>query len=154
MQPIPYPLNPVFKSISLQLRDKDVVRDHVKALHKCRQIASVALPLSIDAVTPTWKDIRLVRHGLPLVKSCWLTWITSSFHVCLNFQEDLVRDFPRHRGEANQPVIPQVVRSPFFKDGNDVSLFPVTRVFALPFQCGEWLGNHISQFLQKPWMRV
>lgn len=70
-------LTPVIKiiqfltTVSLQLREKDVVGDHVKGLQKSRQMTSVALPLSTDGVTPSQNATRLVGQDLPLVKP-WL----------------------------------------------------------------------------------
>lgn len=55
-----------------------------KYLHKFREITSIALPLLTSAATHSQKAIRFVRHDLPLVKMCWLSQITSAFHMCLN----------------------------------------------------------------------
>ncbi|KAK4827891.1 hypothetical protein QYF61_022314 [Mycteria americana] len=55
-----------------------------KALQKCRETTSIALPLYIDVVTPSWKATRLVRQDLPLVKSCWLSRVTSLSSMCLS----------------------------------------------------------------------
>ena len=52
-----------------------------KKLHKYRQMTSVALLLSTNAIAPSQ---RLVRHDLPLLKLCWLSHITSSSHTCLH----------------------------------------------------------------------
>jgi len=42
-------------------------------------MTSIALPLSTDAVTPSYKAIKFVRHDLPLVKPCWFTRSSESF---------------------------------------------------------------------------
>ena len=55
-----------------------------KALQKSRKMAAVTLPLFTVAVTPSQEATRLVRHDLPLVKSCWLSQITSLYCMCLN----------------------------------------------------------------------
>ncbi|GAB0210109.1 highly reducing polyketide synthase PKS6 [Grus japonensis] len=54
------------------------------ALHKSREMMSVALPLSTDDVNPSEKATKFVRHDLPLVKPCWLSPITSLFSMCLS----------------------------------------------------------------------
>lgn len=48
----------------------------------------------------------------------------------LVFQEDLSRDLTRHRGKVDQSVVPRVLL-PYtpFKNGSDVSLFPVIKDF-------------------------
>ncbi|KAK4827886.1 hypothetical protein QYF61_022309, partial [Mycteria americana] len=55
-----------------------------KALQKCRETTSIALPLYIDVVTPSEKATRLVRQDLPLVKPCWLSRVTSLSSMCLS----------------------------------------------------------------------
>ncbi|GAB0203604.1 hypothetical protein GRJ2_002826000 [Grus japonensis] len=54
------------------------------ALHKSRQMMSVALPSSTNAVTPSQKATKFARHDLPLVKPCWLSPVTSLFSKCLS----------------------------------------------------------------------
>ena len=105
------------------------------------RLPSVALPLSTSAVTTLQKVITLIRHNPPLVKLHWLSWITSSSHICFNIASwRILPDIG-----AQQPVIPWVFLSPFLKNGNDFSFFPVTVVFARQprlFKCdGKWLST-------------
>ncbi|KAK4827897.1 hypothetical protein QYF61_022320 [Mycteria americana] len=84
IQPIPHPPNsPPIKSVSLQLREEDVVGDRIEGLTEV-QTTSIALPLYIDVVTPSEKATRLVRQDLPLVKPCWLSRVTSLSSMCLS----------------------------------------------------------------------
>ena len=76
-----------------------------KVPHRSRKTISIALPLSTDAVTPSWKAIGLVRHDLPLVKLCYCL---TSHHllVSLSFQKDLFHDLPMCSHEAHWLVVP------------------------------------------------
>lgn len=44
---------------------------------------SIALPLSIRVVTLSKKATSFFRHGLPLLKTSWLSLIVSLFFMCL-----------------------------------------------------------------------
>lgn len=66
-KPIPYPANsPSIKPICLQFSTKNIVGDSIKGLTEGLD-DTVALPLSTDAVTPSWKATRLVGHNLAFV---------------------------------------------------------------------------------------
>lgn len=47
-------------------------------------MASAALPLCANAVIPAQKATGLVRQVWCLVKLCWLSQITSLYHMCLS----------------------------------------------------------------------
>jgi len=80
-------------------------------------MASLAFPLSIDAVTPSQK--ATLGEAMPGVSDHLLLP-----HMPLRlFQEDLLHDLPRHRGEAHQPVVPWVLLSPFLKNASDMFTF-------------------------------
>jgi len=87
IQPTFYPSHsPAFKSISLQLSNKDVVWDHLKGLEQVQVATSAAF------LYPPMLSLHCRRHQtsqtltgqeLPLVK-CWLSQITSSSYMCLS----------------------------------------------------------------------
>lgn len=59
----------------------------------------------------------------------WLSWMTSLSHVPEHsFWEDLLHDLIRHKGEVDKLVVPNVLLSTLFEDGN-FSLFPITWIF-------------------------
>ena len=83
--PIPYPLNsPPFKSISLQFKVKDVAGNHTKDLAEVQTDDISCLSFFTNAITPSQKTTMLVRHSFPMVKPCWLSWITCLSPTCLN----------------------------------------------------------------------
>lgn len=95
-----------------------------KAVLKCRQMTSVAVPLT-DAVTP-YKGTRLVRQDLPLVQPCCL-----SRHLPLSYvpqQEDLLHDPPWRRGETDRSALPRVILSTLPTNGCDMASYSATRV--------------------------
>lgn len=79
IQTIVHPSKPYFSNLEIGMWCATVS----KTLHKFTQMALVALPYSINAITPSEKTTSLVRHDLPLVKVCSLSWITSSSFMCL-----------------------------------------------------------------------
>jgi len=87
IQPIPCPLNSLlFRSITFQSRDKNVMWDHLKGLAEVQvdyiMIFCCLLMPSLHHRTP--EDLtRLIRHNPSMVKLCWLSWITSLFCMCL-----------------------------------------------------------------------
>ena len=117
-----------------------------KALQKSRQMTSVAFPLSTNAITPSQKATRQVRHYLSFMKQCWLP------HV---FQEDL---FPGTDVRLISLQFPGSSFLPFLNTGV-FFFFPVISGLCLTATTDvskmiECLGNCISQFLQNPGTHV
>jgi len=54
------------------------------AMHKAREMTSVAFRFSTNDVLLSRKATLWVRFDLPLVKPCWLCGITYSAHIRLN----------------------------------------------------------------------
>jgi len=94
-------------------------------------VASVALPLSIDAVTPSQKATRLVKQDLPLMKPCWFSCITSLSSMCLiiNSWRICSMIFPCTEGRLDRMVVPRIIHFVLLKNGSKVSFCSVTRDF-------------------------
>lgn len=94
-----------------------------------------------------------VREGLPLVKSYWLSLITSLSSVCLSTASSFLR------GEADRLVGPRVLISTLFRDRYSSVLFPVTWDFTwLPWRAAWQLYQPTLGFwdvsLWDPWTLV
>ena len=113
-----------------------------KSLQKSRQITSYAFPLSTDAVTSSQKVTILVRHNLPLVKPCWLSWITRLFSCALTcLTGGSVPDLPRHRGVVHQPVVPHVLLPFFLVNGSMFPFFPSTGTLSDSYDFSNMMEN-------------
>lgn len=84
-------------------------------------MALVALPLSTYVTMVGGHQIA--RHNLPLVKLAMLIVLNNLPFFRMpqhSFHEELLHDFPEHRGEAD---------CSFFKNWSDISYSPVTGDF-------------------------
>lgn len=89
-------------------------------MHKSRQMISVALSLSINAVALFQKVTKLVQARFALCEA--MLCVTNHvliFHMPLHsFQEYLLHDLAGHRCEIDWPIVPQsFFFSPFLKMG-------------------------------------
>jgi len=116
IQPIHYPPNSLyFKSISLQLREKDVLREHVKDLAEVQVDDIHCLPF-IHQYHHSITESHQIGQAQPSLGEAILSWITHSPFMYLNMSSRRNLDLPRHRGEAHQPVVPQVILPPFLRE--------------------------------------
>jgi len=53
--------------------------------------------------------MRLVKHDLPFMNPCWLSPLDSTRVPCDLNQDDLLRNFPWYRGQADRPVVPPIL---------------------------------------------
>ena len=96
---------------------------------------------------------HLLPFPCPLMQSlCHRKPLGWSGRTCFwwSFQEVRFLDLPRHRGETDRLVVSRIVFFTLFKNGGNISLFPVTGDFTwLPWLFwyhAEWFCNCISQF--------
>lgn len=86
IQPIPYPLGaPPFKSMSLQFGDPGCHWDCVTGLRckqKSAQVTPAGLPLLSSPVTPSHRATSLVRHSLPFLGLCSMTFPGTEERLC------------------------------------------------------------------------
>ena len=60
--------------------------------------------------------MRLVKHDLPFTNLCWLG--LDATHVpCDLTQDDLLQNFPWYQGQADRPVVPQILLTTLLVDG-------------------------------------
>lgn len=106
-------------------------------------------PLSTSSVTPSQKAIKFVLQ-FALVKEAMLSATNHlfAFHEPQHsFQEGLLHDLSRHRGETEWPVVPWIFLFQFLEIE---VMFPITwnfiRLPRLFSYDGQWLTNLICQF--------
>ena len=81
-------------------------------------MTSVALPLSTNVVTLIVKGHQICQASFALSEATLAVTNHLIFHVPWHsFQEDLLYDLARHRGETDGPVVPRVFPFTVFKNG-------------------------------------
>uniref|UniRef100_A0A8C6J259 Cilia- and flagella-associated protein 44 n=1 Tax=Melopsittacus undulatus TaxID=13146 RepID=A0A8C6J259_MELUD len=101
--------------MSLQFRDKDVVWDSVE------HFAQVQVD-DINCSAPVHQSHSPIREGHQIGQAGFPLSEAMLAHA---FQENLLPDFARHRGETDWSVIPRVIHFPLLENGGYISLFPV-----------------------------
>mgnify|MGYP005788620939 FL=1 len=78
------PNSPAIKSMYLQFKNEDLMQDHIKRLPQV-YINGINYPSFFTSdIIPSQKTNQMVGHYLPLVMPCWVSQISSSFHMCVN----------------------------------------------------------------------
>ena len=96
--------------MSLQFRDKDVMWDNVKCFAQVPVDDVSCSSLIHQCCNPIVDSYQICQAQFALSEAMLvLTNRPPLFHVPYDsFQEDLLNDLARHRGETDWPVLPQV----------------------------------------------
>jgi len=149
IQPIPCPLNSLlFRSITFQSRDKNVMWDHLKGLAEVQvdyiMIFCCLLMPSLHHRTP--EDLtRLIWHNPSMVKLCWLSWITSLF--CMSLK---IPGWSRRICSMIFPRTEVKLTSLYFLESSFLSFIKMGVMF--PFSC-HW-GHQMTTMTIWIWWRV